>query len=178
MAMEDMWRALQVLQQKNNNMRQAFEQLQVGARPTPQNPEVAINRQVLQPAPQREPRVSLLEKDRAQISRKIMRNMKMFNTIIPHITIPLQLKEPLNLSMLLLIFRLHLAILDLVGGNQVGYPSYCYKLQPKLKPLFLTFFEFYQMRQWHSTCGDSPIHLMRATETPILLRKDHDISIS
>ena len=50
-AMEDMWRVLQVLQQENNNMRQAFEQLQVGARPAPQNPEAVVNQQVLQPAP-------------------------------------------------------------------------------------------------------------------------------
>jgi hypothetical protein len=68
---------------------------------------------------------SNIGEDRAWISRKIMRNMKMLNTIFPHVTIPLQLKEPLNLSMLLLIFRSRLAILDLVGGNQVEYPSDC-----------------------------------------------------
>jgi hypothetical protein len=38
MAMEDMWRALHVLQQENNNMRQAFERLQVGVLPASQNP--------------------------------------------------------------------------------------------------------------------------------------------
>jgi hypothetical protein len=45
-------------------MRQAFEQLQVGAPPTPQNPRGTINQQILQPIPEsiREPRVSLLEK--------------------------------------------------------------------------------------------------------------------
>ena len=61
MAVEDMWRALHMLQEENNNMRQALEQLRVGARPAPQNPETAINQQVLQPTPT-EPRVSLLEK--------------------------------------------------------------------------------------------------------------------
>jgi hypothetical protein len=48
MAMEDMWPTLYVLQQDNNNMRQAFEQLQAGATPTPQNPGGAINQQALQ----------------------------------------------------------------------------------------------------------------------------------
>ena len=43
-------------------MRQAFEQLQVGARPTPQNPKTAANQQALQPTPPKEPRVNLLEK--------------------------------------------------------------------------------------------------------------------
>ena len=62
MAMEDMWQVLQVLQQENNNMRQAFEQLQVGARLAPQNLEAAVNQQVSQPAPQKEPRVNLPEK--------------------------------------------------------------------------------------------------------------------
>jgi hypothetical protein len=38
-----MWRALHVLQQENNNMRRAFEQLQVGPSPAPQNPRGAIN---------------------------------------------------------------------------------------------------------------------------------------
>jgi hypothetical protein len=47
-----MWRALYVLQQENNNMRRAFEQLQAGAPPTPQNPGGAINQQVLQPVPE------------------------------------------------------------------------------------------------------------------------------
>ena len=46
MAMENMWRALQILQQENNNIRQAFEQLQVEACPTPQNLETAVNQQV------------------------------------------------------------------------------------------------------------------------------------
>jgi hypothetical protein len=44
--MEDIWRALQLLQKENNKMRQAFEQLQVGsppAPPAPQNPEGAVN---------------------------------------------------------------------------------------------------------------------------------------
>ena len=43
-------------------MREAFEQFQVGARPAPQNPEITVNQQILQPTPQREPRVSLSEK--------------------------------------------------------------------------------------------------------------------
>jgi hypothetical protein len=45
-------------------MHKEFEQLQVGAPPTPQNPKGAINQQVLQPIPKpiREPRVSLPEK--------------------------------------------------------------------------------------------------------------------
>jgi hypothetical protein len=64
MAMEDMWRALYVPQQENNNMHQAFEKLQGGAPPAPQNPGGAINQQIFQPItePIREPRVSLLEK--------------------------------------------------------------------------------------------------------------------
>jgi hypothetical protein len=40
MAIEDMW---QILQQENNNMRQAFEQVQVGAFFTPQNLEGIVN---------------------------------------------------------------------------------------------------------------------------------------
>ena len=58
-----MWQTLQVLQQENNNMRQAFERLQVGAPPIPQNLGGIVNQQVLQPVPKsiREPRVSLLE---------------------------------------------------------------------------------------------------------------------
>jgi hypothetical protein len=45
-------------------MRQAFEWLQVGAPPPPQNLGSAINQQVLQPVPEpiKDPRVSLLEK--------------------------------------------------------------------------------------------------------------------
>jgi hypothetical protein len=39
MAMEDMWWVLYVLQQENNNMRQAFKQLQVGAPSAPQSLE-------------------------------------------------------------------------------------------------------------------------------------------
>jgi hypothetical protein len=39
MAMEDIWRALYVLQQENNNMHQAFEQLQVEAPLILQNPD-------------------------------------------------------------------------------------------------------------------------------------------
>ena len=62
MAMDNMWRVLQVLQHENNHMRQVFEQLQVGVRPTPRNSEAAANEQVLQPTPPREPKVSLLEK--------------------------------------------------------------------------------------------------------------------
>jgi hypothetical protein len=42
-----MWRALYVLQQENNNMRRAFEQLQAGAPPTPQNPGGATYRRNL-----------------------------------------------------------------------------------------------------------------------------------
>jgi hypothetical protein len=38
-----MWRALHVLQQENNSMRQAFERLQIGVPPAPQNPGGAIN---------------------------------------------------------------------------------------------------------------------------------------
>jgi hypothetical protein len=69
MAMKDMSRALQVLQHENNNMRQAFERLQVGALPAPQNPGGAVNQQVLQPVPEpiRDPRISLPDKfDRTQ----------------------------------------------------------------------------------------------------------------
>jgi hypothetical protein len=63
MAMENMWRALHVLQQENN-MYQAFEQLQVRARHAPHNFEDIGNQQVLQPIlqPIRKPRISLLEK--------------------------------------------------------------------------------------------------------------------
>ena len=64
MAIEDMQQTLQLLQHENNNMREIFEQLQVGIRPTPQNPEGAINQQVFHPIPQsiKELSVSLLEK--------------------------------------------------------------------------------------------------------------------
>jgi hypothetical protein len=47
MAMDDMWRALHVLQQENKRMRREFEQLHARAPPAPQNPEGAINQQVL-----------------------------------------------------------------------------------------------------------------------------------
>jgi hypothetical protein len=59
MVLEDIW---QVLQQENNNMRQAFEQIK--ARLVLQNPEDVGNQQILQPIlqPTKEPRVSLLEK--------------------------------------------------------------------------------------------------------------------
>jgi hypothetical protein len=60
MAMEDMWQALHVLQQENNNMRQAFEHFQIGAPLATQNPRGTVNQQVLQLGPQ--PRVCLLEK--------------------------------------------------------------------------------------------------------------------
>jgi hypothetical protein len=43
MAMEAMWRTLQQLQHENNNMRQAFEQLQVGTSLALQNSEGADN---------------------------------------------------------------------------------------------------------------------------------------
>jgi hypothetical protein len=43
MAMEDMWRVLHILQQKNNNMCQAFEQLQVGALLALRNPKYVGN---------------------------------------------------------------------------------------------------------------------------------------
>jgi hypothetical protein len=52
MAMEAMWRTLQQLQHENNNMRQAFEQLQIGEPHAPQNPKGIVNQQVLQPIPQ------------------------------------------------------------------------------------------------------------------------------
>jgi hypothetical protein len=38
-----MWQALHVLQQDNNNMRQAFEKLQVGAPLISQNPRSVVN---------------------------------------------------------------------------------------------------------------------------------------
>jgi hypothetical protein len=59
-----MWQALHVLQQKNNNMHQVFEWLQIGVPLVPQNPGSATNQQVFQLVPQsiREPRVSMLEK--------------------------------------------------------------------------------------------------------------------
>ena len=46
MAMEDMSWALQLLQYENNNIRQAFEHLKVGASLALQNPKGAINQQV------------------------------------------------------------------------------------------------------------------------------------
>ena len=52
MAMEDMWRVLQLLQQDINNMCQVFKQLQVRAPHASQNSKGAINQQVLQPIPQ------------------------------------------------------------------------------------------------------------------------------
>jgi hypothetical protein len=64
MEMEDMWQALHVLQQENNNMRLVFERLQVGVPSVPQNFGGAVNQQVLQPVPEsiKEPRVSLPKK--------------------------------------------------------------------------------------------------------------------
>jgi hypothetical protein len=43
MALEDMWEALQLLKQENNNMCQVLEQLQIGILPIPQNSKSALN---------------------------------------------------------------------------------------------------------------------------------------
>ena len=62
--MEDMWRALHILEQKNNKMHQTFKRLQIGVPPASQNLGIAPNQQVFQLVPQsiREPKVNLLEK--------------------------------------------------------------------------------------------------------------------
>jgi hypothetical protein len=43
MAMEDIWRVLHILQQDNNNMRQACKRLQIGAPSTARNPRNTVN---------------------------------------------------------------------------------------------------------------------------------------
>ena len=59
-----MWRALHVLQQDDNNMHQAFERIQIGVPPAPQNPKGIVNQQVLQLVPEsiKELKINLPEK--------------------------------------------------------------------------------------------------------------------